>query len=205
MEKTESHEVHHDHAHSPDAPAEVKHEAHGSPTTEEVHQESHGSSAMDLFKIEPGLTLWTWITFLVLFFILKKFAWKPLVEAVEKREKTISDAVEDARKTKEALENLSEEHEKMRAESEQSAREILRQGKEAGEKIAREIEEKARGAADEMLEHARQQIGEEKEKAVAALKEEAVDMVIQTSAKLVEKSLDDEAHRKIVKQHLEAL
>jgi len=62
----------------------------------EVQHHAKGPSALDLFSIEPGLVLWTWITFIILFVVLKKFAWKPLTEAVAKREKTISDAVENA-------------------------------------------------------------------------------------------------------------
>ena len=188
----------------------VQHETKGpSPMenthTETVQHETKGPSASDLFSIDPGLVIWTWITFLILFLVLKKFAWKPLMSAVEKRERMFADAAENAKKVQEALEKTSDERKSMLSETDRQTREIIQKGRETGEKVAKDIEEKARVTAEKMLEEAKQQISGEKERAIAELKEETVDMVIQTTSRLIDESLDDEGHRKIVNRFLEEI
>ncbi len=168
-------------------------------------EESHGSSPLDLFAVDPGLVIWTWITFGLLFLILKKFAWKPLKETVEKRETMLSEAVENAQTVKETMEKIEEEKTRLMNEADRQRLDILQKAKEAAEQVAKDIEEKARNTAGVMVEDARRQISDEKDKAIAELRVEAVDMVIQTSSKLIEETLDDTGHKKLVKRYLEEM
>ncbi|NLE02580.1 MAG: F0F1 ATP synthase subunit B [Fibrobacter sp.] len=158
-----------------------------------------------LFSINPGLSIWTWVVFVLLFLILRKYAWTPLMESTKAREKLLSDTVENARKTKEELERIAERQKSMLQEAEAQAQKIVADGRKAAESIAQNIVEQARKDAQATLDETREKMAVEKELAIQEIKNQAVDLIIRTSEKLIEKSLDDEAHRKIVDKHLDEL
>ena len=88
-----------------------------------------------LVQLDPGLFVWTIITFLILLGVLTKFAWKPLLKALEIRENEISQSLKDAEKAKKELERLSEESEEIIAKARSEAQGILSEGKKAAEKL----------------------------------------------------------------------
>ena len=158
-----------------------------------------------LFSIEPGLAIWTWVVFGLLLIVLRRYAWKPMMESVKAREKMLADAVENARRTKEELENIARRQEEIIRQAEERAKEIVDSGRAKAEEAAAAIVQRARAEAEKHIEMAREQISIEKERAVADLKNKAVDMIIKTSEKLVETSLDEEKHRSNVRRWLERL
>lgn len=162
-----------------------------------------GSAGGALFSIDPGLSIWTWIVFGFLFIILRKFAWKPMMDSVKEREKMMSDAVEQAQQTKDALEQIAVKQEAALQEAREEARRIIDDGRKTAEAASQSINEKAVQEAKRTLEDARKQIGDEKERALNEIRKQSVDLIINASEKLITASLDDEAHRKIVEQQLE--
>lgn len=158
-----------------------------------------------LFSFEPGLAIWTWVVFALLFIVLRKYAWGPMMQSVREREQTLADAVENARKTREALVAIAERQKQMIQEAEDRVRTMIDEGRQSAEAAARVMTERAQQEADKTLAQAKQQIEREKEKALEELKTEAVDMVIATAGKLVNEGLDDDQHRRIVERHLEQL
>lgn len=176
--------------------------------TTAVVEQGHGSGSSagsGLFSIDPGLMIWTWIIFGLLLIILRKFAWKPMMEAVEKREKLISDAVEQAQRTKDELAKIAESQQDMLKKATEEAQKIIDSGKASAEIVARSIHEKALADAKQSLENAREMIVGEKERALREIKEQSVDMIITASEKLIGSALDNEEHKRIVRKHLEEM
>lgn len=173
--------------------------------TATVQDESHSPSFMDLFTLDPGLVLWTWGTFILLFFILKRYAWKPLKETVEKREKDISESVENAAKIKQSMGELADTQKKIISEAEKQKETIIQEAKDIAERTAKNIENNAKETAEKIVSNAKKELEIERQRAIAELKQEAVDIIIQTSSLLIERSLDDAAHKKLVKGYVEAL
>ncbi len=163
------------------------------------------SSGIGLFSIDPGLAIWTWVIFGLLFIVLRKYAWAPMMESIKSRERLVSDTVENARKTKEELEKIAQRQQAMLLDAEEQARKIIDEGRRAAEEVARKVVDKARSDAQETLEDAREKIALEKENAIEQIKNQTVDLIINTSEKLIEESLNDQTHRKIVEKHLDNL
>lgn len=165
--------------------------------------EHQGGSMLDLFSVDPGLVLWTWIAFFLLLIILKKFALKPLLGMIKQREDLLNSSVDDANKIKEELKGIAKKQEEMLKDAEKQSLEILRKSREAAEKTAREINEKASRDAEAQLEKAKEQIAHEKDRAMVELKQECVDMVVKTTAKLINESVSSAKHEELIKRSLE--
>lgn len=167
------------------------------------HGEEGGGGG--LFSINAGLMVWTVIVFAVLLLTLWKFAWGPILSAVEAREKGIQSALDEARSRQEEAEKLLEEHKAQLADARRQAQEILAQGREAGDRLRKEMEGKARGESEAILERARAEIRREKETAVDALRRESVDLALAAASKLLHSKLDGEQDRKLVMEYVNGL
>ena len=148
---------------------------------------------------DPGLFLWTIVTFFIVLIILKSFAWGPLMEALDSREKRIQDALSSADKAKEEAEKVSNEYDEMIKKAQIEAQEILAKGKEAGESLKNEIERKSQEQANELLEKSNKQIESAKAKAIDEIKTLSVDLAIEAASKVINKNLDDSTNRDLAK------
>ena len=155
-----------------------------------------------LVALTPGLYIWTIITFLLLFYILAKFAWKPLLKMLEERENLIKSSLDDAEKAKLELERLNEESEKIMAKARVEAQEILAEGKPTAEKVKEDTISKAKEAANKIREYAEKQIQVEKEKAITDIKNEVVEISISVAEKLINKNLSDADNKALVDESL---
>jgi len=158
-----------------------------------------------LFAVDPGVFLWTVVIFLGVFFVLGKFAWGPILGALDARENRIRSSIEEAREMREESAKLLEEHRNQLADARRQAQEVVAEGREAGERIRREIEAKARETSDDMLERARQEIARERDLAVATLREEAVDLAMAAASRLLNERLDAAKDRELVQGFLKDL
>ncbi|NOZ04244.1 MAG: F0F1 ATP synthase subunit B [FCB group bacterium] len=158
-----------------------------------------------LVQPDPGLFIWTIITFLVLFFLLAKFAWKPLLAMLEKREETIRKSLEDAEKAKQELERLQQESEAIIAKARNEAQKIVAEGKVIANRLRDEVLEKTKGKADAILKNAEKQIQMEKEKAIKEIKTEVVDLSIQIAGKLIEKNLSKDDNLALIRDSLQSV
>ncbi len=169
------------------------------------HGAEAGGGGGGLFSINFGLSFWTVVVFVVLLLVLKKFAWGPILDAVEAREENIQDALDEASRRQEEARKLLEEQRKELSEARREAQEIIAEGREAGEKVRRQIEEKAREESRQILERARQEIEREKDAAVDTLRRESVELAIAAASRLLEKRLDGEQDRELVMEYLQDL
>ena len=158
-----------------------------------------------LFDVNLGLSLWTVVIFLLLVGLLRKYAWGPILEQVEAREKRIQAALDDSAASRQEAASLLEEHKAQLADARRQASEIIAEGKAAGERVRKEIEEKARGEAQSIVESARREIEREKDQALAELRKETVDLAIAAASRLMDERLDSDRDRQLVIEYLQGL
>ncbi len=152
----------------------------------------------NLLTLEPGMIIWTFLTFGLLLFILKRFGWKPLLTALEKREERIHNDLQRAEHAREESERLLAEHKKLIAASEQEARKIIDEARGTAEKLRDDIIAKANEQATHISQQATLAIKRERDSAIVQLRNEVADLAIAAAEKILQESLNDEKHRKIV-------
>ena len=162
-------------------------------------------AAGGITDLNPGLTLWTGITFLVLLVVLSRFAWGPIVKMLEERERTIKDAIDAAKKERHEAERLLAEQRDGLARAQREAAELARRNQQEVEALRQELTAKARKEADELVADARRQIAEELIKAKAELKAQVVDLAIDAAGRLVKANLDERAQRALVEEYIAQL
>lgn len=158
-----------------------------------------------LFSIDPGMAIWTWVIFGLLFVILRKFAWKPMMDSVQAREKVLSQAVEQAEKTKQALDEIGVKQADMLRQTQEQARELIEKVRGNADLLGKRLDEKAAVEAQRLIVAAKEQIGQEKEQALREIKEQSVAIIIAATEKLLTKNLDVEMHRQFIEKQLEEL
>lgn len=156
-----------------------------------------------LITINPGLVIWTLITFVLLFFILKKFAWGPILTALDKREQSIKDNVAQAQKTREDAETILADYKGKLDSIKEEARQLVEEGKAKGEQAREELLEQARKEHEEQLGRARKEIDLAKQKALDEFQRFAVDLTLEMASRVTRKSLSDADHRKLALDALE--
>jgi F-type H+-transporting ATPase subunit b len=162
-------------------------------------------AAGTITDLNPGLTLWTAITFLFLLVVLSRFAWGPIVKMLNDRERTIREAIDAAKKERAEAERMLAEQKDALARAQREAAELARRNQQEVEALRQELTNRARKEADELIASARQQVLEEVTKARAELKAQVADLAIDAASKLVKANLDDKAQRKLVEEYIAQL
>ena len=146
---------------------------------------------MDLVTPDIGLIFWTTISFAILYFILSKFAWKPILGAVNEREKSIKDALSAAEKAKEEMVNLKADNEKILNEAKLQRESLLKEAREIKSKIIADAEIQATEKANKLIDSAKTAIENEKSAAMKELQNTVVDLSFNIAEKLLTKELDN--------------
>ena len=155
---------------------------------------------MELFKIEPGLFIWTWISFGLLLLILSKFVFPALLGGVKERERKIAESMDKADEIERRLSKIEKEREEVVSDAKKKADEILRDvRREAGE-LKDKLAAKAAEDAERILEDARRKIDAERETMVNALRDDLADFVCEASGKLIGSSIAGEKERKMARK-----
>jgi F-type H+-transporting ATPase subunit b len=162
-------------------------------------------AAGGIADINPGLTLWTGITFLVLLVVLRKFAWGPIVKMLDERERTIRDAIEQAKKERAEAERMVAEQKAALVGAQKEAAELAKRSAQEVEALRQDLTARARKEADDLVAQARQQITEEKTKAIGEIKGLAADLAIDAARKLIQASLDEKSQRALVEDYIAKL
>jgi F-type H+-transporting ATPase subunit b len=156
---------------------------------------------LDVIKPDPGLILWTTFVFLIIYFVLGKFAFKPIQNALKEREVSIQDALDEAKKAREEMSNLKAENEALLKEAREERSMMLKEAREISENLIREAKEKAKEEAKIILTTAKDQIENQKMAAITAVKNEVGLMVLELAGKVLRKELKgDKAQEDYVKQ-----
>ena len=155
-----------------------------------------------MFDLNLGLFVWTSIVFVALLAILWKFAWGPILAAVEAREKGIQGTLDQAAAERAEVTKLLAQHREQMAEARRQAQEIVAGAREAGERLRGEIEAKGREEGERMLDRARSEIEREKDEALDTLRTESVELALSAASKLLRRNLDAPADRALVEEYL---
>lgn len=158
---------------------------------------------MELILPKLGLFFWTLVVFLSVFLILRKFAWKAILNAIHEREKSIEEALKAADKAREEMKNLTAENDRLLARARDEREAMLKEARGMREQIVATAKEEAARQAADMVEKARQQIQAEKMAAITELKNQVAVMSIQVAEKVLRDKLNDrEAQSKVLQSAL---
>ncbi len=155
-----------------------------------------------LLKLDPGLLLWTIITFIVLLLILWKTAWKPIIQALDSRAEKIKGDIDRAEKTRLEAENLLNRHKEIMNKAMDETAKIIADGKTDAEKIRDEIIAKANQEAKEITERTKREVTKAKDKALNELKLEIANIATDIASKIIVKNLNPGDNEAIVKKAL---
>lgn len=143
------------------------------------------------------------IGFLVLLFILKKIAWKPLLSLLDERREKISSEFQSIERTKSELSRLEQEYKARLAEIDAQARQKIQEAISEGQKIAVDVQEKAREEAKNILNKAKDNIELEIAKARVELRNQVVSLAIRAAEKVIKEELSDERHKRLVNEFID--
>lgn len=166
--------------------------------------QEHKAAPATPFEVNFGLFFWTWVVFIALFFVLRKFAWPVILKNTEERERRIRHQLADAEKLNTEAKALLEEHRRMLASAKGQAHALLTEAKVTAEREREALLAKARQEQEQVLERAKREIAFERDRATAQLRREAVDLSLAAAAKLLEARMDSEADRRLVTEFLES-
>jgi F-type H+-transporting ATPase subunit b len=151
-----------------------------------------------MLELNPGLILWTILTFIIVVLILRAAAWKPLLGALTAREEQIRSSLQHAEQAQQEAQRLLEENRKQLAAAEEQSQRIIREGRMLGERLKAEIMEKANASSRHMIDQAKEEIMREKEAALVQLRGEVADLAITAAGKILDANLDTAKQRQLV-------
>lgn len=157
---------------------------------------------MDLVTPQIGLVFWTGLVFLLLLFILTKFAWKPILSAVKKREENIQNALDMAKETKAEMEKLQAQNENLLKEARAERDDMIKGAKATTDRMIDSAKSKAKDEADKLIKNAQVAIVSEKEAAVAELKNQVAGIALEIAEKIIREDLSTSKKQKDLAESL---
>ena len=153
-----------------------------------------------LVQPDPGLYIWTIVTFLLLLVAFNKVAWKPLKATLQAREASIRQALDDARQAKEELARLHAESARMLAETRIEADAILTRTREDANRFRDELKQKAQAEAANVVKNAQRQIELETARALQQIRTEAADFSVAIASKILQRSVSKEDNERLIEE-----
>ena len=158
-----------------------------------------------LVQPDPGLFIWTIATFLVLLFLLQRFAWKPLLQALENRQEMIRKSLDDAEQAKTELQQVQEESNRIVGKARVDADVIIAASRTDATKLQEELRAKARAEADAIVKNAERQIQQQTDRSLVQIREEAVDLSLGIASKLIQRNLAKEDNDALIEDALKQI
>ncbi len=166
---------------------------------------SEGESKGGLLDVNPGLIFWTVITFVILLLLLKKVAWKPLLAALDEREKLIKESLEKSERAKEEAEKLISENKANLAKAEEESQKVIAQAREFAEKLKTQIVEESKAEAKKMIEDASVEIERKSKESFESLKNQVAEIAVGAAEKILKENLDKEKQLVLVNKFIDEL
>lgn len=158
-----------------------------------------------LVQPDPGLFIWTILTFLVLLAVLAKFAWRPLLQALESRQEAIKKSLDDADRAKQELARLQQESVKMMDQARVEASSILAKTVSDAEHLRADLKARAKEESDTIVRNAEQQIQLQTRQALQQIRHEVADIAVVIASKLLERNLDKEDNDRLINETLKQI
>jgi F-type H+-transporting ATPase subunit b len=157
---------------------------------------------MELVKPDFGLVFWMTVSFLIVVFLMRKFAWGPILSSLKERETSIEEALNAARKAKEEVASMKAENERILMEARNERDKILKEARETKDMIVNEARAKAQTEGDRMINIARETIQNEKMAAITELKNQVATLSIEIAEKVIRQQLSNDEKQKALVQDL---
>ncbi len=154
---------------------------------------------------EPGSIIWTLAVFVVLLFVLKKWAWGPIVQALQAREDGIKKDIEDARKARQEAEELLEKYKQQLEQARKDAQKLIAEANQRAEELHQQRKKEVEEEAQAMIAKAKDEIELERQKAAQELRREVVEIAITAASKVIGQALKAEDHRDLIQREIEGL
>lgn len=151
---------------------------------------------------QPGTIVWTLITFITLLILLRLFAWKPILNLLDEREKAIKGSLEDARKAREEAEKHLVDSREALKKARQEMATVIERGQKEAERLRQDLIERAQRDAEEVRKRGLEEIERERRAAIAEIRTAAVDLAIRAAGRIVESSMDEKTQRKLAADFL---
>ena len=155
-----------------------------------------------LLDVNPGLIIWTVITFVLLLLILKKVAWKPILTALDQRENAIKESLEKAEKAKDEAKKILEENSANLAKAEEESRKIIEQSRLFAEKLKEQMLHDSKEQAKKILDDATAEIDRKKDAAFDELKTQIAEIAVNAAEKILKTNLDAEKNKKLADSYI---
>jgi len=156
-----------------------------------------------LVQVEPGLFIWTILVFVVLLTLLKKFAWGPLLAALEERQEGIRKSLDDAAQARKELEQVQSDAEAILVKARAEADSILSETRSDAAKVRDDLRQQAQNEAQSIVQNAERQIQLETDRAVLQIREEAVELSLSIASKLIRRNLTKEDNQALIDEALQ--
>jgi len=157
---------------------------------------------IDLLEVNPGLIFWVILTFIVLLWVLKKVAWKPILSALDQREAAIKESLEKAEKAKEEAQKVLDENQANIAKAEEESKKIIDQSRAYAEKLKDQMIRESKEQAKKIVDDASAEIERKKEEAFNELKNQIAEIAVNAAEKILKENLDKESNKKIVDKYI---
>jgi F-type H+-transporting ATPase subunit b len=155
-----------------------------------------------LLEVNPGLMIWTVITFIVLLFILKRVAWKPILAALDKRENDIKESLAQAEKAKDEAKMILEENQANLAKAEEESKKIIEQSRAYAASLKEELMRESKEQAKKIVDDASSEIQRNKDAAFEELKGQIAEIVVNAAEKIIRESLDAQKSKTVIDKYL---
>ncbi len=158
-----------------------------------------------LVQLDPGLAIWTILTFLVLLALLAKFAWRPLLAALDARQKMIAKAIDDADQARAELQKVQKDAAKLLAQARVEAEGIVTRGREAAEVLGTDLRQKAAAEAAGILKKAEREIQLETTRAIEQVRRESIELSVAIATKILQRNVTKEDNVTLIEDTIKQL
>jgi len=166
---------------------------------------SGGEAPGSPLDVNPGLIIWTTVTFIILLLILKKIAWKPILDSLKERETTIADSLEKAEQARKQAEELIAKNKSDMARFEIEGQKLIAEAREYSQKVKSQSDEDGRIIAKKMIDDAKLEIERKHQESFNLLKEQVAEIAIKAAEKIIKEELNKEKHTEIVNRYIDEL
>ncbi|MAT58449.1 MAG: ATP synthase F0 subunit B [Ignavibacteriae bacterium] len=164
-----------------------------------------GGEAGGPLDVNPGLIIWTVVTFVVLLLVLKKVAWKPILSSLDEREKFIKDSLEKAEVAQKEAEKLIQDNRESITKAEEEAQKIVAQGRDYAEKLKAQMLEESKAEAKKMIDNAKAEIERKNQEAFNNIKDQVAEIAVNAAEKIIKENLDKEKNTQLVNKLIDEL
>jgi F-type H+-transporting ATPase subunit b len=158
-----------------------------------------------MLDLDPGMMIWTWVTFISVFVILYKVALKPMLQTINNREEQIRHDIDQAKLQREEAQEMLKKHQELLESAETQAQQILKENQRQAEQSRQALMEETRRQADQILDNAKKEIEQQKQSALMELRKEVADLAVGAAEKVIRQKLDPKEHEAVINEYIKSM